>query len=212
MSLEILITYTIVAFFYITSPGPAILLAIVNGIRGGMKTVMISSLGNITGLALLSVASVLGLGLLMRTSALLFAIVKLIGAAYFIYLGIKFLRNRSSLSIDTTDTALPTKARTTWSYFSEAFWLATTNPKAVLFFTAIFPQFLDTNQNTTPQFMLMTAVFLVISFASLCTYGYLSNKSKHWLAHETRMKWFHRITGGLFVGLGVGLLHLKQSQ
>lgn len=229
MNTEILIAYTLVAFFYITSPGPAILLAIVNGIRAGMRTVVMSSLGNMVGLAVLSLASILGLGLLLQTSAFLFMVVKVTGAVYFIYLGVKFWRSRNSLVIDTssssddnqiTGSQIPSnkikveqakKTRTTWSYFIEAFWVAATNPKPILFFTAIFPQFLDTTQQTTPQFLLMTAIFLSISFLSLCTYGYLSVKSKHWLENDTRMKWFHRITGGLFIGLGIGLLQLKPT-
>lgn len=211
MSLEILIAYTIFAFFYIISPGPAILLAIVNGIRCGMKTVVVSSLGNVAGLALLSLASALGLGLLMQTSALLFMVVKLVGVAYFIYLGIKFLRSRNTLSLASIDTPNSSQKRGAWSYFSEAFLIAATNPKPILFFTAIFPQFLDVTRDTTPQFALMTTIFLIISFCSLFTYGYLSTKSKRWLGSETRMKWFHRATGGLFIGLGVGLLQLKSS-
>lgn len=211
MNTELLIAYTLTAFFYITSPGPAILLAIVNGLTAGMRTVVVSSLANCSGLAVLSVASILGLGLLLKTSATLFLIVKLIGVAYFLYLGVKFLRNKKVMNLDISALNQP-KQRTAFSYFSEAFLLAVTNPKPILFFTAIFPQFLDTDNAVLPQFALMTMIFLLISFVSLCTYGYLSGKSKKWVNNPSKMRWFNRITGGLFIGLGLGLLTVKPSQ
>lgn len=210
MNTELLIAYTITAFFYITSPGPAVLLAIVDGLTAGMRTVVIASLANSLGLAVLSVASILGLGLLLQTSALLFLIVKLIGVAYFLYLGVKFLFNKKTMNLDVSSLN-DHKQRTAFSYFREAFLIAVTNPKPILFFTAIFPQFLDTNNAVLPQFALMTAIFLSISFGSLCTYGYLSGKSKKWIQSPTKMRWFNRITGGLFIGLGVGLLQMKPS-
>lgn len=210
MNIELLTAYIITAFFYITSPGPAILLAIANGITSGMKTMVISSLANIMGLAVLSVAAILGLGAVLQTSAMLFLIVKIIGAVYFIYLGFKFLVNNKAIHLDNSQ--LTAKKKSNFTYFKEAFLLAVTNHKPILFFTAIFPQFLDTQKAVLPQFTLMTLIFLMISFSSLCTYGYLSGKSKKWLNNQQKMNWFHRITGGLFIALGVAMLKLKPSQ
>ena len=211
MNHETLLIYVTVAFFYITSPGPAIVLAVLNGIRSDMKTVAIASLGNILGLFLLSAAAILGLGVLLTTSAMVFMIVKAVGALYLIYLGVKCIRNGQAMDFEKTsqkeDLDKPRSA-----YLYEAFLLAVTNPKPILFFTAIFPQFLDLKADVMPQFVIMTSIFLVISFTSLCTYGFTARKSKTWLMSKNRMTWFHRITGGIFIVLGVGLLRLKNVQ
>ena len=207
MNLDTLLLYTTVAFFYITSPGPAVLLAVVNGLRGNMKVVAAAAFGNVLGLAILSTASILGLGALIKTSALLFMIVKFTGAFYLIYLGYKFLTNRGGLRFD--DSKIESN-KSTFTYFKEALLVAITNPKPIIFFTAIFPQFLDINRAITLQFLIMTAIFLTISFASLCLYGLLAKHSKKWLQKGNIMTWISRATGGLFISIGIALMNLKQ--
>ena len=208
MNLDTLILYTTVAFFYITSPGPAVLLAVVNGLRSNMKVVAAAAFGNVVGLAILSTASILGLGTLIKTSALLFMIVKFVGAFYLIYLGYKFLTNRGGLHFDNTK--IDTN-KSTFLYFKEAMLVAVTNPKPIIFFTAIFPQFLDISGAIAPQFLIMTAIFLTISFTSLCLYGLLAKHSKKWLQKGNIMTWISRVTGGLFVSIGIALMNLKQK-
>lgn len=207
MNIDTLLVYLLVTFFYVTSPGPAVVLAIINGLRANMKTVVISSFANILGLFILSSASILGLGVLLTTSATLFMLVKFIGAFYLVYLGIKFIKNKNVLNID--DINSNEKIKSNKSYFFESFFLAVTNPKPILFFTAIFPQFLDLQISILPQFLIMTFAFLFISFFSLCSYAYLAKKSKSYLSDKNRMNWFHKITGGIFISMGIGLLSLK---
>jgi len=209
MNIENILLYSVVAFFYITSPGPAIILAIYNGLKTNMKVVFISSSANILGLFILSSASILGLGTLLKTSALLFMIVKFIGAFYLIYLGIKFIKNSSVLDISDIDENINLKSNK--SYFIQAFTLAITNPKPILFFTAIFPQFLDTSIDIFPQFAIMTLIFLIISFSSLCTYGFLAKKSRKLFKNITFMNIFHKITGGIFISMGLLLTQLKNN-
>ncbi|MBU3014798.1 LysE family translocator [Poseidonibacter lekithochrous] len=209
MNIDTLLIYTVVAFFYITSPGPAVILAIVNGMRANMKIVMLSSFANVLGLFILSTASIFGLGVLFKTSSNLFLLVKVVGAVYLIYLGIKFLLNKSSFHFDENNEKEKKKSNKT--YFLESFFLAITNPKPILFFTAIFSQFLDMHINIIPQFFTLTGIFLFISFTSLCAYAYIAKKSKKWLSNKNRLTWFSRITGGMFIGLGKGILQLKNS-
>ncbi|MFK2821491.1 LysE family translocator [Arcobacter sp. YIC-80] len=209
MNIETLLVYTTVTFFYVTSPGPAIILAIVNGLRADMKTVMISSLANIIGLFILSTASILGLGVILKTSSTLFMIVKILGALYLIYLGYKFLRNKGGFNISDLEDEKIVKSKK--SYFLESFILAVTNPKPILFFTAIFPQFLDLNSSIAPQFFIMTGIFLFISFSSLCTYSYISKKSKAFFKNQRRINIVNKITGGLFIFMGLGLLKMKNQ-
>ena len=211
MNIELLLMYTIVSFFYVISPGPAVFLAISNGIRAGMTTVAISSLGNITGLFLLSTLSILGLGALLAASSTLFLIVKIIGASYLVYLGIKQFRLAKRAKLSVTE-QMDTSHRSKSAYFYEGFLLAATNPKPILFFAALFPQFLDLNTSIVPQFFAMTGIFMAISFLSLFSYGYISKSAKSLFGNSKGMAWFHRVTGGLFVGMGFGLLQLKSAQ
>ena len=206
MNIDTLLIYTAVTFFYVTSPGPAVILAIVNGMKANMKTVMISSFANIMGLMILSTVSIWGLGVIITTSAVLFTVIKLVGAFYLIYLGIKFLLNNKALNFESNDNK---EDKSMGKYFMESFLIAVTNPKPILFFTAIFPQFIDKSVSILPQFLIMTGVFMFISFSSLCAYGLLSKKSQKWIANEKGMTWFNRITGGLFIGLGVGIMQMK---
>ncbi len=210
MNIDIILAYTITAFFYITSPGPAIVLAIMNGLRANMKIVAISSFANILGLFILSSASILGLGILLKTSATLFFIVKLIGAFYLVYLGIKFFRNNNIINIDDLEKQ-ERKNRTKKSYFFESFLLSITNPKPILFFTAFFPQFLSLENPILPQFFIMTSIFMFISFFSLFTYGYLAKKSKYYLKNKSIMNFIHKLTGTMFVGMGISLLTFKNQ-
>ena len=117
------------------------------------------------------------------------------------------IQPESILNID--DINSNEKIKSNKSYFFESFFLAVTNPKPILFFTAIFPQFLDLSVSILPQFLIMTFAFLFISFFSLCSYAYLAKRSKSYLSDKNRMNWFHKITGGIFISMGIGLLSLK---
>lgn len=211
MSLQLLVIYSVFSFFYIISPGPAILLAISNGMTTGMRSVLLSTVGNITGLLLLSTASISGLGVILTSSATLFLIVKTIGALYLIYLGVRqFMKGKVLLLPETSKGEQ--RARSSRSLFLEGFFLAATNPKAILFFLALFPQFLDLQKPLLPQFAVLTALFMALSFLSLISYGFLGKSARGFFKNQTVMMWFHRITGGVFISMGIGLMQLKSAQ
>jgi threonine/homoserine/homoserine lactone efflux protein len=209
MSYEVLVLYSAVAFFYIISPGPAVFLALTNGMVYNMKVVSISSFGNIIGLFLLSTVSISGLGAILTTSATLFMIVKIIGACYLVYLGIKQFRSANSLKLEDLGDAKEHKKAST--HFYESFFLASTNPKPIIFFIALFPQFLNLQSAILPQFFVMTGIFMFFSFCSLCVYGYLAKSAKVWFQNKNTMILFHRVTGGMFIGLGLALTQLKNT-
>lgn len=215
MSLTIFLVYLTVSFVYIISPGPAVFLAINNGVRGGLLPLIVSSFANIAGLFLLSLVSILGLGAIVLASTSLFLTVKVIGATYLLYLGYKQLKQSHELSTYKANNPMKTfsdEDKSLSAYFLESFILAATNPKPVLFFVAIFPQFLDPNAAMTAQFFVLTFSFMLISFFSLFTYGYIGNQAKHLLTKQQVLKWFHRVTGGLFITMGLGLMKLKSTQ
>ena len=208
MNIDTLLIYVFVSFFYIISPGPAVFLAIYNGAVNGVKCVVVSALGNIIGLMLLSTLSITGLSAILLASATLFMAVKIIGACYLIYLGIKQIQS-SNKDKKGSSYKLEQQQRSLLSYFKEGFVVAITNPKPIIFFAALFPQFLDTEQSLLAQFSIMTLIFMLFSFMSLSTYGYLAQRAKGFLSNSNNVKWFHRISGGLFVSMGISLFTVK---
>ncbi|WP_413615374.1 LysE family translocator [Halomonas cupida] len=181
-------------------------MAIRNGMSGGARHVSLSSLGNITGLFLLASTAVLGLGVIHQTSEVLFTALKLCGAGYLIYLGVRQWRSRAGLVMAPRSTSVRSRVH----IFSEGLLVAISNPKAILFFTALFPQFLDTQLSIFPQFMIMVSTFMVISFTTLMAYGSMARQFARWLGTDRRTHWFNRIVGSAFIGLGVSLLRLRQ--
>ncbi len=209
MTLALLLSYGLIAGTAILSPGPAILLALRNSIAYGLGAVVWSSLGNVTGLFCLSAASMLGLGVLLKTSAFLFGAVKLIGAGYLFWIGLRHLFGKGMLAaLPDGSTSRPRPPR--WHLFREAIGLALTNPKAVLFFTALFPQFLVPDAPLLPQFLVLTGIFMGLSILSLMGYALLARQARGFLLRPLLVRWLNRTIGGIFISFGVLLLSLRR--
>ncbi len=209
MDLHNYLGYLIVSVLTITSPGAAILLAINNSMKYDLRAVVFSSFGNILGLFLLSLVAMFGVGVLIKTSDTFFWILKVIGAVYLIYLGIKHMMGghkefHLSQSNKHIKNYIPKRV------FIKGFLVAATNPKPILFFTAIFPLFLSPNHPVVLQFFIMTFTFMTISFVSLMTYGLISKHAKAWFFDEKSLEWFYKISGAVFVLMGIGMLFIKK--
>lgn len=203
MDLHNYLNYLVIAFFTITSPGAAILLAINSAMIFDLKAVFFSTIGNILGLFILSSVAMFGVGIMLKTSTVFFMILKIIGAIYLIYLGLKQILNKHTklkLSKESKHNRYSIK-----KVFKKGFLVAITNPKPILFFTAIFPLFMDEKNSITLQFFIMTGTFMFISFCSLMFYGYISKTARAWFFDEHKLKIFYKISGFLFVLMGVGL-------
>ena len=210
MNIETLLTFTAVAGLAILSPGPAILLALRNGVAYGSRSVIWSSLGNVTGIFCLSASAMLGLGVLLMSSAVLFAIVKLLGALYLLYVGIRHLIGRASLVNQSESSSENRETPSPQRLFREALLLAITNPKPILFFTALFPQFVTPQMPLLPQFLVLTSIFMALSFATLNGYAFISSRARHLLFRPLFLKWLNRFVGAVFVSFGAALLTLRR--
>ncbi|MEH6456424.1 MAG: LysE family translocator [Cocleimonas sp.] len=216
MDLSTWLLFIAVGTAAVVSPGPAILLAISNSVRFGMMKVFLSTLGNISGLFILSTAAIFGLGAIFKTSTSLFLLVKIIGAAYLIYLGVRQWRSKTNFFAEQAVSESLKKGKSQKNrdksnvkIFSEGFLIAMTNPKAILFFTALFPPFINTSKALPQQFLIMTFTFMAMSFICLMSYGLLANKAKRWFAYGNRATWFNRTLGSVFIVIGAGVLTLK---
>lgn len=210
MNTETVLAFSAVAALAIISPGPAIILALRNGVAFGIRAVIWSSLGNVSGLFILSTAAMLGLGVVLKSSALLFGAVKLLGALYLFYVGVRHLFGRSSVfsaqAGESACTAKPSRLR----LYREALLMAVTNPKPILFFTALFPQFIDTKLPLLPQFLILTGIFMALSFVTLIGYARVAARASNLLVKPFFAKWVNRIVGTVFISFGTALLALRR--
>lgn len=200
-----------VALLVTFSPGPAVLLAISNAIAVGPRRAMISSLGNGTGLFIISAVAMAGMGVVLATSATAFMLLKLAGALYLVYLGIKQWRSKTSITASTSVPAGALQPHSGWKLFRQGLTVALTNPKAILFFSALFPQFMVPGEPVALQFVVLTTSFVACAMLAHLFYANLARLLKSQLANPSRARLFNRITGGAFVLLGLSLLRLRSK-
>lgn len=210
MNIETILAFSAVAWLAIISPGPAIILALRNGMAFGTRSVTWSSLGNIFGVFILSGAAMLGLGVMLKSSALLFGAVKVLGALYLFYVGVRHLIGRSSIHSASIEHLEVLNTPTPAALLREGFLLAATNPKPILFFTALFPQFINVTAPLMPQFFVLTGIFMFLSFVTLMGYASIAGRAKSLLVRPRLLKWVNRFVGVVFVSFGVALLALRR--
>jgi threonine/homoserine/homoserine lactone efflux protein len=211
MNTHTILTFAAVAGLSIATPGPAVILTLRNGASLGVRSVVWSAFGNICGVFCLSVAAILGLGVMLTSSALLFGIVKLIGAAYLFYIGLRHLFGRVTVLTEEQINSLPAIAPSRHLLYREAFLTAATNPKAVLFFTALFPQFLDAQAPLMPQFFILTGVFMTLSYLMHMSYAMLASRAGKVLRKPGFVKTMNRLVGAVFVTFGAMLLTIRRQ-
>jgi threonine/homoserine/homoserine lactone efflux protein len=192
------------------TPGPGVIMVVSRAVGVGVRAAMLCSLGNEVGLCIVSSATMVGLGALLKSSALLFAILKLLGAGYLIYLGMRQWRAHASV-LAPSHSALRCANRGGVTYVCQGMLVATTNPKAIVFFTALFPQFLDPDKPILLQFVVITTTFVMATMASHGLYVFFAYHAKGWLSATQRVKVFNRIAGGAYMLLGVAMLRFKHN-
>ncbi len=151
MSLEVLLVFACTEFLLSLTPGPAVLLVISQGMRYGFTSSVRGAIGILTGNAIYFALSALGLGALLMASAAVFLVVKWMGAAYLIYVGVKMLLAKGRL--DEADDTSKATSRRGMKLFSQGLMTQLSNPKALVFFTALLPQFVSSSGNVFEQFI-----------------------------------------------------------
>ncbi|MCB1756867.1 MAG: LysE family translocator [Gammaproteobacteria bacterium] len=191
-----------IAFIAAMTPGPAILLATSHSMAYGWRFAVFTALGNISGLFLMSALSVAGLSAIILNSILIFTVVKLIGAAYLIYLGIRIWR-KGFIQVSTDqDRAVMPKHR--GKLYLQGLTVALSNPKAIAFTTALFPQFVSHERDLFTQFGLLVATTMFLSFVCLIAYAYLAERTKARLFSGAPV-YLNKLLGAGFIAAGFGL-------
>ena len=186
----------------ILTPGPDTIYVLTRGIAQGKQAGVVSALGVTLGIFVHTLAAALGLAIVLQTSALAFRIVKYAGALYLLYLGIKTLKDRSSLTF-----APGNPPRQLRALFWQGVLSNVTNPKVALFFLAFLPQFVHPNQGHVPvQMIVLGLIFAFFGVIYLSSLGYSAGHVGTWIAQHPRyLKPLRWATGGIFLGLGLRL-------
>jgi homoserine/homoserine lactone efflux protein len=178
------------------TPGPTVMLISAYGFKGGFRDALAAIAGTQTGNTLWYVICVTGLGALVTASPLLFQGIKLAGAAYLVWLGAHALWNSWRASAEALGPKLIGKP------YLQALLTQMGNPKAILFFGALVPQFLDTSAPLLPQYLIMFLVTFIGEAIILTGYGWLAAAGGR-IAGDHHAVWRERISGAVLIGLGV---------
>ena len=184
------------------TPGPAVLFITTNSTLYGWRKATYAALGNIVGLFCLGLLAVTGLGTILKTSELIFNSVKYAGAAYLIYVGLKLFFQKS-LDSNSVGSQLISSDLSAKRLFLQAFGVAMSNPKAIVFLTALFPHFVDINTALIPQFSVLIVTLMIFSFFFLMSYALLAHTAKIWLTKPGRINAVNRTSGSVFICFGI---------
>lgn len=210
MTLESWFVYLLLVTAAAATPGPAVLFIINISTGYGWRTAIFSALGNISGLFCLGIVAVTGLGTILKTSAFVFGCFKYIGALYLIYLGVRLLL-RKEQSGAGAEVVKMRAGIAPGRVFCQAFGVALSNPKAILFLTALFPQFLQVELPLVPQFFRLIVTLMAFSFSFLMLYALVAHKACVWLRGAGRKTLVNRASGSLFIGFGALLAGSSNS-
>ncbi|MFJ9416422.1 LysE family translocator [Streptomyces sp. NPDC101227] len=202
VSADRLLAFAAMSFLLIVIPGPSVLFVVGRALAQGRRAALTTVAGNTMGAYVLVVAVALGVGAVVERSVVVFTALKLAGAAYLVYLGVKAWRQRRSFQAAfTTGKAAQGGLRTLW----EGFAVGVANPKTIVFFAAVLPQFVDRGQgDSAAQMLVLGLVFNVIAVVSDTVWGLAAATARNWFARSPRRLSLVGGAGGLaMIGLGV---------
>jgi threonine/homoserine/homoserine lactone efflux protein len=204
-----LVEYIIAAMIIILAPGPSVLFTIARAIAWGRKVAVFTVAGNVTGAFVLSSLVAFGLGPILSRSDLAYSAVQWGGGGYLVYLGIVAIKARKIAAADMKNqgNVLPTF----WSSARDGFWVGALNPKGLVFYAAVLPQFVDIDRgNVTGQLLFLGALFSILAFISDGTWGLLAGTARAWLASDEKRLELLRVIGGC-VMIILGLLVIASA-
>jgi threonine/homoserine/homoserine lactone efflux protein len=207
MTLESWAAFTAASAVLLIIPGPTVLLVVSYALGQGWRTVLPMTVGVALGDFTAMTLSMLGLGALLAASATLFTILKWLGAAYLVYLGIKLWRAGGALE------AAPRTDPVSAAKMLGHAWLVTAlNPKSITFFVAFLPAFLDPQADFLVQMMVFEATFLLLAFANAFGYALVAARARGFVANPRAIGVVNKVGGGLLMGAGAATVTFAGSR
>ncbi len=190
----------------ILAPGPSVLFTVARAISWGRKTALFTVVGSVSGALLLSALVAVGLGPVLQSSVVAYSAVQWGGGLYLIYLGIDSLRHRQihAAAMQATNLDEPSGWRST----KEGFLVGVLNPKTLVFFAAVLPQFIDREKGSvTSQLLLLGAIFALVALISDGSWGILAGTARQWLSkNPSRLVTLRTIGGSVMITLGLFII------
>jgi len=198
--------YIVAAMIIILAPGPSVLFVIARAIAWGRKVAVFTVAGNVTGAFFLSTFVAFGLGPILQNSDIAYIAVQWGGGLYLMYLGFDAIKHRKIHAADMTNQGdrEPSALRS----MRDGFWVGALNPKGLVFYAAVLPQFIDREKGQiTSQLILLGAIFSILAFISDGSWGLLAGTARAWLANDsTRLEKLRAAGGSIMIVLGLSVL------
>jgi threonine/homoserine/homoserine lactone efflux protein len=206
MTLQIWLAFVAASTALVLIPGPTVLLvvsyALGQGWRASLPMAIGVALGDFTAMSL----SVLGVGAFLMTSATLFSVVKGLGAAYLVYLGVKLFRAGGGLNAQAR-----TDATSALRMGAHAWLVTSLNPKSILFFVAFFPQFIDPQAAFWPQVLILQATFLTLAFTNALSYAFFASRARGLVRSARVIGAVNKTGGAILIGAGVASVAIRSG-
>jgi len=206
MSIEIWLAFVVASTVLLVIPGPTILLVVSYALGQGWRSAFPMAVGVALGDFTAMTLSMLGVGALLSTSATVFTIVKLCGAAYLVYLGIKLWRAGGRLHVEARSDHAPAM-----KMLAHAWLVTALNPKSITFFIAFLPQFLNPHGDFLTQMLVFESTFLVLAFANALGYAMIASRARALVRDERAVRIINRVGGGLLVSAGIAAATVRAA-
>ncbi len=190
------------------TPGPNMLLSMTHGLIHGPRRTLATALGLLAGLWVLMSVSTAGFGAILAASETAFQAVKWCGVVYLAYLGWKVWKAPAADLNVSEDEDSPTVPA--WRLMVQAFGVSLSNPKAIVFFTALFPQFINAQQALLPQFLILATTFSLIEFSMIMSTASGAGRLAPWLSRNGRARHINRVSGGVMLTAAALLASVKR--
>ena len=199
MTLEIWAIYLATVLALMSTPGPSQILMLSNSATHGFRRSMATAVGDLTANALQMLAAGFGLAAILAASANALFVIKWLGVAYLIWLGIRMISKANSSGVPRSEDRPKTSLRTLWL---QGFVTSASNPKAVVFFAALFPQFISSEFPFTHQFLVLSVTYIIVDGLFLSAYGFGASWAASRFKGKTRA-WIERIGGAFMIGAAI---------
>lgn len=203
--MELYLLFVLMAAVTVASPGPGVLMTLTNALHYGWRETFAGILGVATGALVVAGISATSVGVVLAASATAFMVLKFVGAAYLVYLGIRLFRSPGFRFADKAVSAGSVRRR-----FVEGITLQFTNPKAIFFFLSVFPQFISPGASYALQFVQLVLTYWALVVIIHCIYAAFAQKARVYFTSDRGGRIINRTAGTVFIAFGALLALSKQ--